>query len=128
MWPAMTAEPMEPGRGLPVYQPATVADDGTCSVPPSARPSLVSAVFTPITGMVSETGLATGTGPAAVTGRADPDGPAGGATTGPAESATTGPAGAGTVATPAGGGRMAGVDCLVSVSYTHLTLPTIYSV
>ena len=33
MWPTMTAEPIWPGRGLPVYQPATDVLVGTCSVP-----------------------------------------------------------------------------------------------
>ncbi len=33
MWPAITAAPVAPGRGLPVYQPATAVLDGTCSVP-----------------------------------------------------------------------------------------------
>src|ERR1700676_3444283 len=56
----MMAEPTAPGRGLPVYQPATDHEDGTCSAPPEARPSVISWVFTPINGMVSETGLATG--------------------------------------------------------------------
>ena len=64
----MTAGPMAPGRGLPVYQPATVVEDGTCSAPPAVRPSLISRVFTPISGMVSETGLATGPPAAAAAG------------------------------------------------------------
>jgi hypothetical protein len=29
MWPAMIDEPMAPGGGLPVYQPATVVVAGT---------------------------------------------------------------------------------------------------
>src|SRR2546429_9980578 len=58
------AEPMAPGRGLPVYQPATVVEDGTCIAPPAARPSVIRLVFTPISGMVSETGRATGAGSA----------------------------------------------------------------
>src|SRR5690242_8657290 len=61
----MTDEPIEPGRGLPVYQPATATEDGTCIAPPDARPSVIRLVCTPISGMVSETGLATGAGPAA---------------------------------------------------------------
>src|SRR6266480_953671 len=54
----MMDEPMAPGRGLPVYQPATVVEAGTCIEPPAARPSVIRLVFTPISGMVSETGLA----------------------------------------------------------------------
>ena len=54
------AGPMAPGRGLPVYQPATVVDDGTCIAPSAVRPSVISRVWTPMIGMVSETGLATG--------------------------------------------------------------------
>src|SRR5260370_36630935 len=60
MGPAMMAEPIAPGRGLPVYQPATVLEDGTCMAPPWARPSVIRLVRTPISGMLSETGLATG--------------------------------------------------------------------
>ena len=67
----MMAEPMVPGRGLPVYQPATVVEDGTCNAPPAVRPSVISWVFTPIGGIVSQTGLATGTGLATETGCAD---------------------------------------------------------
>ncbi len=33
MCPAITEEPIWPGRGLPVYQPATEVLDGTWSVP-----------------------------------------------------------------------------------------------
>src|SRR2546430_16663915 len=54
----MMDEPTAPGLGLPVYQPATVVVDGTCIEPPAARPSVIRLVFTPISGMVSETGLA----------------------------------------------------------------------
>ena len=91
-WPTMMAEPTEPGRGLPVYQPATVVEDGTCIAPPAARPSVIRLVFTPISGMVSETGLATGAGSADCGG------------------ATMGPVGAGSAATPAATGRRAGVE------------------
>src|ERR1700683_4655431 len=55
----MTAEPTEPGRGLPVYQPATAVLDGTWSVPFERRPRSTSEVRTPITGMLSQTGRAT---------------------------------------------------------------------
>ena len=96
MCPTMMAEPMEPGRGLPVYQPATVVEDGTCMPPPWARPRVIRLVFTPISGMVSETGLATGAGCADCGG------------------ATIGPVGAGSAANPAATGRMAGVGCRVS--------------
>src|ERR1700722_13934080 len=44
----MMAEPMAPGRGLPVYQPATVVVVGTCRAPLDCRPRV--------------TGLATATG------------------------------------------------------------------
>src|SRR5712691_2445307 len=82
MWPTMMAEPTAPGRGLPVYQPATVVEDGTCMAPPWARPSVIRSDCTPMTGMVSETGLATAA--------CWPD--SGGA--------TIGPVGAGNAATP----------------------------
>ena len=91
----MMDEPTDPGRGLPVNQPATVVEDGTCIAPPAARPSVIRLVFTPISGIVSETGLATGAA-------ADCGG------------ATIGPVGAGNAATPAATGRMAGVECRVS--------------
>ena len=57
---------------------------------------MIRLVFTPISGMVSETGLATGAGCADCGG------------------ATIGPVGAGSAATPAATGRMAGVGCRVS--------------
>src|SRR6266702_1482502 len=68
MCPTMMDEPTAPGRGLPVYQPATVVEDGTCIEPPGARPRVIRLVFTPISGMVSEIGL--GTWAAATGGRA----------------------------------------------------------
>ena len=74
MCPAMTAEPTWPGRGLPVYQPATDVLAGTWSVPWAVRPSLIRRVWTPMTGMDRDTGRATLAGPM---GR-------GGATTAPA--------------------------------------------
>src|SRR5437773_6568151 len=92
----MMDEPTAPGRGLPVNQPATVVVDGTCIEPPEARPSVIRLVFTPISGMVSETGLATGAGCADCGG------------------ATIGPVGTGSAATPAATGRRAGVECRVS--------------
>jgi hypothetical protein len=63
MWPAMTADPMAPGRGLRVYQPATAVVGGTCSAPVLVRPSRTSDVLTPMAGMTSETGSATGAVP-----------------------------------------------------------------
>src|SRR6516162_9073508 len=95
MCPTMMAEPTAPGRGLPVYQPATVVEDGTCMAPPRARPSVITWVFTPISGMVSETGLATGA-------CAD------------CGAATIGPVGAGSATAPDATGRRTGVECLVS--------------
>ena len=60
MWPTMTDEPISPGRGLAVYHPATVVLTGTWSVPCGVRPSLSSTVRTPMAGIVSATGRATG--------------------------------------------------------------------
>src|SRR6266566_4928799 len=99
----MMDEPTAPGRGLPVNQPATVVVDGTCIEPPAARPSVIRLVFTPISGMVSETGLATwatadcggatigpvGTGSAASHGSGDP-GPCPAVPPNPVETAPTG--------------------------------------
>src|SRR5580704_3575399 len=59
-WPAMTADPVAPGRGLPVYQPATVVVLGTCRVPFRLRPRLMIGALTPMAGMVSQTGLGVG--------------------------------------------------------------------
>src|SRR5579859_4610902 len=59
-WPAMTADPVAPGRGLPVYQPATVVVPGTWRVPLRLRPRLMMGAFTPMAGMVSQTGLGVG--------------------------------------------------------------------
>src|SRR5690349_22871578 len=56
--PAMMAEPTMPGRGLPVYQPATAVLDGTWSVPSLLTPRWISLVRTPIDGMLSDTGRA----------------------------------------------------------------------
>src|ERR1700721_1458960 len=58
--PAMTADPVAPGRGLPVYQPATVVVLGTWRVPLRLRPRLMMGAFTPMAGMVSQTGLGGG--------------------------------------------------------------------
>src|SRR5580692_9579880 len=54
----MTAAPVAPGRGLPVYQPATAVLAGTCSVPLELRPRCTRLVRTPMAGMVSDTGSA----------------------------------------------------------------------
>src|SRR6266516_2274442 len=59
MCPAMTAEPIWPGGGLPVYQPATDVLAGTCMVPRAVRPSLIRRVWTPMTGMDRYTGRLT---------------------------------------------------------------------
>src|SRR5260221_3455522 len=80
-WPTMTDEPIAPGRGLPVYQPATAVVDGTWSAPPAVTPSSTSRVRTPMAGMIRLTGRATG--------RAAADG-AGSALTGPTGAWTTG--------------------------------------
>src|SRR5690242_14433028 len=56
--PAMTAEPTVPGRGLPVYQPATVVLLGTWSVPLELTPRRISLVLIPSDGMLSQVGLA----------------------------------------------------------------------
>src|ERR1700733_8405155 len=59
MCPTITAEPMAPGRALPVYEPATDVRDGTCSAPLGVSPRWTSVVLTPIAGMTRATGLAT---------------------------------------------------------------------
>src|SRR5205823_4974867 len=56
--PAMTAEPTVPGRGLPVYQPATVVRFGTWSVPSELTPRWISLVLIPSDGMLSQVGRA----------------------------------------------------------------------
>src|SRR5579863_3088380 len=58
--PAMTADPVAPGAGLPVYQPATVVESGTWRVPSRLRPRLMIRALTPMAGMVSSTGLGVG--------------------------------------------------------------------
>src|SRR6202161_2894879 len=75
MCPAITEDPISPGRGLPVYQPATEGDVGTWRVPWAVRPSLVSLVRTPMAGMVRNTGGgAAAGGEECGAGTADPDG------------------------------------------------------
>src|SRR5260221_1652442 len=59
MCPAMIEDPMAPGRGLLVYQHATVVLDGTWSWLFRVRPRWISLVFTPMTGIISVTGRAT---------------------------------------------------------------------
>src|SRR5580704_16910298 len=105
----MMEEPMAPGRGLPVYQPATetMFKGGTSSSPSGSRPRVIRLVCTPISGMVSETGAATGLG------AADCDTATIGAV-GEGNAPTIGPVGAGTAPTPTATGRMAGVECRVS--------------
>ncbi len=61
----MTADPIEPGRGLPVYQPATDVVGGTWSAPLLVSPRWTSALVTPMDGMTSETGSATWAAPCA---------------------------------------------------------------
>src|SRR6266480_2886054 len=56
MWPAMIEEPISPGRGLLVYQPATEGLLGICSVPRWVMPSRISLVCTPMAGIHSATG------------------------------------------------------------------------
>src|SRR5271154_5473224 len=125
MWPTMMDEPMAPGRGLPVYQPATetMFGGGTCSSPSGARPRVIRLVCTPISGMVNETGAATGLGAADCdTATIGPLGAGNAATIGPVGAGTAptptppgrGRAGGGTAPTPTAAGRMAGVECRVS--------------
>src|SRR5580693_5793708 len=79
-WPAMTADPVAPGRGLPVYQPATVVVVGTWRVPFRLRPRLMIGALTPMAGMVSQTGLGGGWAADSQTGTTvRPDGTATGA-------------------------------------------------
>src|SRR6185312_14362740 len=47
-----------PGRGLPVYQPATLVLDGTWSVPLELTPRWISLVLIPSDGMLSQIGRA----------------------------------------------------------------------
>src|SRR5215471_14907301 len=56
MCPAMIEEPISPGRGLLVYQPATEVLLGTCSVPCRVRPSRINLVRSPMAGIDSATG------------------------------------------------------------------------
>ena len=59
MCPAMMDDPISPGRGLAVYQPASVVLTGTWSVPCGVRPSRSSGVRTAMAGIVRATGRAT---------------------------------------------------------------------
>src|SRR5262249_25667711 len=59
MCPTMIDDPISPGRGLPVYQPASVVLTGTWSVPCGVRPSRSRGVRTPIAGIVRAAGRAT---------------------------------------------------------------------
>src|SRR5260370_42639227 len=77
----MTDDPIAPGRGLPVYQPASDVVGGTCSMPPCVTPRSTSLVRTPMAGMIRLTGR--GTSPAGEVGP-------GSALTGPAGTATAG--------------------------------------
>src|SRR5580693_2463976 len=61
MCPAITEEPTSPGRGLPVYQPATEVTVGTWSVPWAGMPR-------------DTGGGAAGAGEGPGAGAADPDG------------------------------------------------------
>src|SRR5579872_6668224 len=97
--PAMTADPVAPGAGLPVYQPATVVVLGTWRVPLRLRPRLTIGAFTPMAGMVNSTGLGVGwtadseTGPTVwPVGTATGDGRAASRTGGEEVRATTRPA------------------------------------
>src|SRR5579862_3672744 len=73
----MTADPVAPGRGLPVYQPVTVVLVGTWRVPFRLRPRLMIGALTPMAGMVSQTGLGVGSTTDSETGDAvGPDGTA----------------------------------------------------
>src|SRR6266581_2311146 len=62
MWPAITDDPTAPGRGLPVYQPATAVLAGTCKVRALVSPRWTSLLLTPIAGITRRTGLATRAG------------------------------------------------------------------
>src|SRR5579859_6360992 len=97
--PAMTADPVAPGAGLPVYQPATVVVLGTWRVPLRLRPRLTIGALTPMAGMVKSTGLGVGwtadseTGPTVwPVGTATGDGRAASRTGGEEVRATTRPA------------------------------------
>src|SRR5580704_8152226 len=75
MCPAITEDPISPGRGLPVYQPATEVDVGTWRVRWAVRPSLTSLERTPMAGMVRATGAgAAVVGEGSGAGATDPDG------------------------------------------------------
>src|SRR6476646_6797868 len=67
--PAMMAEPIVPGRGLPVNQPATVVLDGTWSVPSRLTPRWISLVRIASDGILSQVGRAACGPVASVAGR-----------------------------------------------------------
>ncbi len=70
MCPAITAEPVAPGRGLPVYQPATAMLAGTCGAPVAVTPSRTRRVLTPIAGITRPVGLGAATAAAVAPGTA----------------------------------------------------------
>src|SRR5712692_7092431 len=57
--PTMMAEPMAPGRGLLVYQPATLGLAGTARALLPVRPSLLTRARTPIAGIITAIGRGT---------------------------------------------------------------------
>jgi len=85
MCPAMTDEPISPGRGLWVYQPATDVLFGTWSVPCRVMPSWISLVCTAMAGMRSVTGGGTVSVRGLGSGAGEPSGtrPCGAALAGP---------------------------------------------
>src|SRR5688572_28011297 len=54
--PAMTAGPVSPGTGPPVYQPATAGSAGGTSAPAGSSPTPVSGTSTPAAGTRTRTG------------------------------------------------------------------------
>src|SRR5258708_17522538 len=59
MWPTITEAPTAPGRGLPVYQPATEAMAGTCRAPEGVSLRRTSPLRTPMDGMMRPVGAGT---------------------------------------------------------------------
>src|SRR5260370_6927970 len=86
----MTDDPIAPGRGLPVYQPASDVVGGTCSMPPFVTPRSTSLVRTPMAGMIRLTGRGTSPAAEAAPGSALP-GPAGTAPVAPRSRPTHAP-------------------------------------